>query len=180
VRFLAAFLLLVAADDYSSFRQKLDRIYSDRLRPGTRVFLSTQELNAFAGEEARVIAPKAVHDVRLELGPGSATATARIDFVELNKIGGGQTNWLMEKFLQGERPVKVMAHLQSRNGQARVDVDKVEVSGIAIEGSGLQFLIQNYVIPQFPDAKVGQWFTMAHHVDRLEVGPAGVTAVIGK
>jgi hypothetical protein len=180
VKLFAAFLLLLAADDFSSIRRKLDQIEQDRLPRGASVFMSLQELNAFARAQAQAIAPKAVHDVHLELGTGGATGSARIDFVELKKIGGGQSNWLLEKFLQGERPVKAIVRIQSRNGEARVDVDRVEVSGIVIQGAGLQFLIQNYVIPQFPDAKVEQWFPLAHHIDRVEVRPSGVTVIIGQ
>ena len=55
-------------------------------------------------------------------------ASARIDFLELNKAFGGQPNWMIEHLFQGVRPVKVTMKIQTRNGQARVDVDRVEDS----------------------------------------------------
>jgi hypothetical protein len=44
----------------------------------------------------------------------------------------------------------------------------------------LDYLIENYVIPQFPDAKVGRPFELAHRIDRLEVKPNAVGVVVGK
>jgi hypothetical protein len=180
VRLVPAILLFFASGDYISVQKKFETIASDRLRPGARVFLSSRELDAFARGQALEIAPKAIRDVKFQIGEGSATASAMVNFLELDKSRGGQPNWLMEKFLQGERAVKVSARVQSRNGEARVDVDRVEVAGAAIEGAALDFLIEHYVIPQFPEARVAEWFKMSHHIDHLEIHPSGVTVVIGK
>jgi hypothetical protein len=59
-----------------------------------------------------------------------------------------------------------------------VDVQSVEISGITIDGKMLDYLIENYLIPQFPDAKVGRPFELSHRIDRLEIKPAGVGIVI--
>jgi hypothetical protein len=42
----------------------------------------------------------------------------------------------------------------------------------------LDFLIQNFVLPYYPDAKIGQPFELAHRIDRLEVRPGEVRVVI--
>jgi hypothetical protein len=162
VRLVPAILLFFASGDYISVQKKFETIASDRLRPGARVFLSSRELDAFARGQALEIAPKAIRDVKFQIGEGSATASAMVNFLELDKSRGGQPNWLMEKFLQGERAVKVSARVQS------------------IEGAALDFLIEHYVIPQFPEARVAEWFKMSHHIDHLEIHPSGVTVVIGK
>jgi hypothetical protein len=180
VIFFWALLLFLASDDYSSIRRKMDDIEKDRLKPGSHVFLSLRELNSYLQAQVATIAPKAVRDAKLVLSEGSGTATAMINFLELNKARGGTSNWLMDKLLDGERPVKVSVHVQTGNGKARVNVDRVEVGGAVMQGGALEFLIQNYVVPQFPDAKVDQWFTMAHHMDHLEIHPSGVTVVIGQ
>jgi hypothetical protein len=44
----------------------------------------------------------------------------------------------------------------------------------------LDYLIRNYLLPNYPQAKVGQWFELGHRMDRLEIKPAGVTVVIGR
>jgi hypothetical protein len=180
VKLLWVFLLLLAADDFESIQRKMDDIVKDRVKPGQRVYMSSRELNAYEAAQAQAIAPKAIHGAKLQLGEGSGTASAMIDFLELNKARGGTSNWMMDKILEGERSVKVSVHVQSKNGMARVDVDRVEIGGAAIQGSALDFMIQKYVIPQFPDAKADQWFALAHNMDHFEIHPSGVTVVIGK
>jgi hypothetical protein len=180
VKSLALLLLFAWFDDLASIQKKLDLIYTEKVPHGSLVVLTAAEINAYARNEAQEITPKGVRDLKLVLGEGNATATAQIDFLEVNKLRHGSSNWLMDRILQGERPIKVIAHMQSEAGKARVDVDRVEIGGAAIEGAALQFLIEHYVVPQFPNAKVAQWFTLEHHVDHLEVGPGAVTVVIAK
>lgn len=177
---LALVSLLLLDRDYATIQKKFDDIEQERYRSGTRVTLSPREINAYARQQAEEIAPKAVHDVQVVLGTDGATASARIDFLELNKAFGGQPNWMIEHLFQGVRPVKVTMKIQTRNGQARVDVDRVEISGAAVDGTALQFLIDHFVIPEFPDAKVAKWFPMSHRMDHVEVRPAGATVVIRK
>ena len=173
-------LLLFAADDFSSIQRKMDDIVKEHLKPGARVFMSLAEMNAYLKAQADAIAPKAVHNTKVELAEGSGTASALVNFLELNKARGGASNWMMDKLLDGERLVKVTVHVRTDHGKARVDVDRVEVNGAVMQGAPLDFLIQRYVIPQFPNAKVDQWFPMDHHMDRIDIHPSGATVVIGK
>lgn len=180
---LLAFLLpLVGAPsaDYLSVKRKFDLIESDRLRPGSRVNLTSRELNAYVATELTQFAPQGVRAPQLQLGDGSATGSALIDFLKLRQAGGQQPGWLMQKLLSGERPVSVTARIQSGAGRARVDVEQVEISGYVIDGKTLDFLIRNFLQPQFPDAKVGQPFELAHHIDRLEIKPDAVGVVLGR
>jgi len=72
------------------------------------------------------------------------------------------------------------ARFASRNGRARVvDVERVEVSGIAIEGHTLEFVIEDYLRPTFPDVVVNEWFGLRFGVERFTVAPGGVTVNVG-
>jgi len=86
----------------------------------------------------------------------------------------------MKNLFAGERPVTVTVRFESRNGRARVDVDRVEVSGVPIEGATLDFLIQNWLRPTFPDVKINEWFELGYRIDRLTVSPGGTAVFIGK
>src|SRR5271165_3531622 len=103
VFFLALSLLAGAAyNEYTSAKQKLDSIESERLRPGAQVTLTYPELNAWVRQEA----PAGVRNPRVSVtSPGVATGTALIDFGKLERSAGGQSGWLMSKLLDGERPV---------------------------------------------------------------------------
>jgi hypothetical protein len=169
--------LAAAYTDYASAARKLDWISSDQPRPGSRVELTAAELAAYAQHQA----PQGVRNARLEIAPsGVATGSALVNFNELQASQGHQPGWLMSKLLTGEHPVSVTARLISGNGRAKVEVQRVTLSGIEISGGTLDFLIHNFLLELYPDAAVDRTFELAHHIDRLEVQPGGVSVVIGR
>ena len=166
-----------APNDYLSVKQKFDSIESDRLRAGSRVELSVRELDAYAEREV----PEGVRNPRLQLvAPGVATGTAMMNFGKLRRALGYQTGWLMSKLLDGDRPVSVTARIRSGGGQATVDLQRVEISGIAIDGGTLDFLVQNILLPLYPNAVVGRPFELGHRIEKLDIGTAAVAVVIGR
>lgn len=168
---------LATTAEYDSAKRKFDLIDSDRARPGTRVVLTSRELNAYIAHEV----PAGVRNPKVEVvSPGVTNGTALIDFGQVRRAQGHPPGWLMSKLLDGERPVSVTARITSAHGQARVDVERVEISGLEIDGKTLDFLIRNFLLAMYPDAAVGRPFELGHRIDRLDVQPAGVGVVIGK
>ena len=164
-------------DDYLSAKQKFDSIESGHLRAGSRVELSVRELDAYVEREV----PEGVRNPRLQLlAPDMATGAAMMDFGKLRRGLGYQTGWLMSMLLDGERPVSVTARIRSAGGRATVDVQHVEISGVAIDGATLDFLIQNILLPLYPDAVLGRPFELGHRIEKLDVGPAAVAVLIGR
>ncbi|MES1262054.1 MAG: hypothetical protein ABUS49_09980 [Acidobacteriota bacterium] len=163
-----------AVFDSQSVWRKLESIERGRTG-GSRVVFTSAELNAWVGDQTRALAPQGARNPRLELGSGLATGYADIDFLKLRQAATGEApGWLMKNLFSGVRPVKVIARIQSRNGRARVDVARVEVSGIAIEGPALDFLIEDFVRPLFPNAIVSEWFELQHGVDHFTVNTTGI------
>ncbi len=181
-RFLALSIAAVAAltaatTDYVSAKRKFDQIGSDRLQAGTRVVLTTRELNAWVEQEL----PQGVRNPKLEIpSPGVARGTALVDFGKVRRAQGHDPGWLMSRLLDGERPVTVTARISSGNGQATVDVQRVEISGLVIDGRTLDFLIQNVLLPLYPDAVVGRPFELGHRIEKLDVQPVAVGVLIGR
>ena len=173
-------LFATAPSDYQAVVHKFSLIEHDRLKPGSRVVLTPAELNAYARQEVAEVAPEGVRSPRLELGPGTATATALIDLGKLRRAEGKPPGPIMSYLLDGERPVTITARIRSSGGTATVDVQQVEISGVTIEGRMLDFLIHSYVMQAYPDAKVGQPFALGHRIERLEVQPSAVGVVIGR
>jgi hypothetical protein len=160
--------------------QKFARIETGKLAPGTRIDFSIIELNAWAADEARLYAPGAARNIKVELTEGGATGSMLLDFLKLRQSATGeQPGWLAKTLFSGERPVTVKGRFESGSRRARVMVDRVEVSGVAIEGTALEFLIQNWLRPTFPDVKVNQWFELAYRVERFTVTPSGTSVFIG-
>jgi hypothetical protein len=163
--------------DYVSARKKIDLIEGDRLKPGTRVELTPSELNAYAASQL----PAGVRDARVRIqGPELATGTAIVDFGKVRRSQGHPPGWLMSKLLDGERPVSVTARVSSSNGRATVDVQRVQMSGIELDGATLDFLIDHILLPLYPTAAVGRPFELGHRIDRLDVQPRAVGVIIGQ
>jgi len=157
-----------------SAHHKLGLIEYDKAAPGTRVTLTAGEMTAYAREQAEILAPGAVRKAALTITPGHAEASAMINFLKLRRDAGAEPGFLMQKLLDGERPVRVLVKIESAGGRARVDVERVEISGVAMEGRPLDFLLRQFVIPSFPNARVGDWFELAHNIDRFDLKPGSV------
>ena len=180
-RLLPLLLPLLAAaayTEYASACRKLELIESARLARGARVELTAAELNAWVAREAAAL--DGVRNPRLQLGADTATGEALIDFGRVRRAQGYHPGWLMGKLLDGERPVKVTARIHSSAGTARVDVERVEISGAVIEGRALDFLIDNVLLPNYPDAAIGRPFELGHRIERLDVQSRAVGVVIGR
>ncbi len=174
-------LLLAGTPAADVAHQKFARIETGTLPAGMRVDLSASELNAWAADEAIIYAPGATRNLRLSLTTNGASGSAMIDFLKLRQATTHEDpGWLMRNLFSGERPVSVKVRFESRNRRARVDVDRVEVSGVAIEGATLNFLVQNWLRPTFPDVKIDEWFDLGYRVDRFTVLPSGASLFIGK
>ena len=164
-------------DYYTSARRKVDLIESGRLQPGARVDLSIGELNAFAAS----VAPAGIRDFKLKLeGQDRASGTASVDFIKLRRAQGYQPGWLMLKLFDGEHPVSATVRIHSGGGKVRVDVERVSISGIELDGKTLDFIIQNFILPFYPEAMVGRPVQMGYRIERLQLAPAGVGVVIGR
>jgi hypothetical protein len=162
----------------ASAASKLDAIHHGHAAPGSIVFFSAREINAYATARQPDYIPRGLRNGRVELGNGSITGTALVDFVQLRRGAGQTTNWFVEKLIEGERPVKVTASVQSAHGRATVYLQRVEIGGIGVSGSALDFLIENFVKPIFPEALVNQSFPLLDNIERIDVRPSGLRAAI--
>src|SRR5262245_53410154 len=138
---LAASIVIAASNaDYLSVKRKFGLIEQEKVPRGTKVMITDRELNAYVENEVRNYVADGVRDARLELGGGVATGFARIDFLKVRRASGAEPGWLVSKLLDGERPVRVIARIRSAAGKATVDVERVEISGVGVEGRALDFL----------------------------------------
>ncbi len=167
------FALVAAADPQAaSVTRKLDIIESGKAKPGSVFVFTVAELNAWSRAKAPVIVPQGLRQPKLELGNNAATGYALVDFLKVRQGAGDTTNWLIAKLIQGEKPVKVNARIQSAHGRATVLLDRVEIGGLAVSGSTLDFLIHTFFLPLYPNAKINEQFELSDRIDRIEVKPA--------
>jgi hypothetical protein len=174
--------VMVAATDplAQNVTRKLEIIQSGRAKPGSVLVLTAAELNAWARVKAPMIVPEGLREPRLELGNGTATGYAMVDFLKLRHAAGIETNWLISKLIQGEKRVMASATIESANGRATVHLLRVEIGGLAVSGATLDFLIDTFFRPLYPDAKIDEPFELADRVDRIVVTPAEARVYIRK
>ncbi|MBI4902106.1 MAG: hypothetical protein HY820_00625 [Acidobacteria bacterium] len=158
-------------------QQKIDMISEGRIPAGTQVVFPQQDVNAFVVAKAKEVVPDGLRDPKVEILDGKATGRATVDFVKMRHAQGQDLNWLLSKLLQGEHPVVVTGRVQSSNGLARVDLDRVEIGGSSITGRAVEMLIRAFVAPIYPQAKVGESFELGYNVDRIELKP-GLARVV--
>ena len=182
MRWLLPFVLtasaLFAADPLAdSAQKKLDSISDQKLKRGAIVTLTPREVNAWLHEKAMKAFPEGMRNEHIELGPGTADGTALVD---LTKVSKTQSNPLIARLIEGERPLRIAIRVESANGRATVFLTHVELSGVAIDGSILDFLIKHFVQPRYPDIKINQPFDLDFNIDHIEIQPAGVRVAIKK
>ena len=160
--------------------RKLDIIQSGRAKPGAMFVFTSAELNAWVRVKAPMVVPEGLRQPRLEMGNGTATGYALVDFLKMQHGAGIETNWLVSKLIQGEKRLMATASIQSANGRATVHLIRVEISGLAVSGATLDFLIDTFFRPLYPDAKIDEPFELSDRVDRIVVTPAEARVYIKK
>ena len=176
-----AFPAVFAGDPaYESAQAKLDRIANNQVKPGDTVLFTPQEINAWARVEVPDAVPEGIRDERVDLGMDTASAHAMVDFLRMRQAQGKDTNALLAKLLEGERPLTISVRLESSGGRCTVYLTRVEISGVSLEGMMLDFLVKTFFLPLFPDAKINVPFDLGYEMDRIEIRPEGIRVSIRK
>jgi hypothetical protein len=171
---IAAIVLLAPAsaqDLYHRAQQKLDKFSANQYKPRQVVDFSPAEINAWAAVKVPESVPEGIRNPHVDLGQGTITATASVDFLKIRQAKGQVTNRLIARMIEGEHPLKVVVRLSSAGGRCTAYLTRVELSGVVLEGSILDFLIQNFFTPLYPDAKINQPFDLDYNIDRIEATP---------
>jgi hypothetical protein len=167
-------VLFAASADYESARRKADLIENDQAKPGAVISFSVAEANAYAREEARREVGEGLRNAKVWFSAGKASGSAVVDFVKLQTEKGRPPGLLLRWMLQGEKEVQVSVKVEARDGKAKIDIDEVYLEGVGIPKGAVDLLIEYYLLPRFPEAKIGEWFELRHRVERITVTQAGV------
>ena len=165
-----------AADSMERKLQYIDQnSRSSQPKPAPTV-LTEQEVNAwFASPYAKL--PKGVHSLRVIGANGQITANASINFDEVKEgRGGGGFNPLMSMF-SGTHDVQVIAGAQAQNGNAEVHVQSVSIDDVNIPKMALEFFVDHYLKPKYPNVGLDTTFTPGYRVDSARVGTHQIAIV---
>ncbi len=168
-------LIPLGAQDLAHRAQlKLDKFSNHEYKPREVVDFPPEEINAWAAMKVPQVVPEGIRNPRVELGNGTITATALVDFRKIRH----STNPLIARLIEGERPLKIVVRLQSSAGRCTAFLTRVELSGVVLEGAVLDFLIQNFFEPLYPDAKINQPFDLGYNIDSIEARPQSIRVVM--
>jgi hypothetical protein len=173
--------VLTAGDAYvRSALAKLHTIENGEARRGSVIVFSSQEINSWALYMVPQIVPEGIRNQKVTLGTGAGTAYALMDFLKMRHAQGKASGWIMERMIEGERPVTISIRLESGGGQCVVNLTRVEVSGVAATGAVLDFLVKTFFMPLYPTAHIGEKFEIGYNIDRIDIRPTGVRVTMKK
>ena len=172
-------VLAGSISDYVSAKQKMALIADDKAPSGSIISFNAEEINAYAATEVLKAVPEGIRNTRIELGDGTATGSAIVNFPKLLEDVEGPSARLLTLLLGGEKVLSVTVQLESGHREALVDVEKVVLSGVVFEGDTLEFMIDHLLLPRFPDAIIGEPFELKHNMEQIRVQPGGVDVKIG-
>jgi len=171
----------VRADDpvFGRVWMKLNFLFSGQAAPGSVILFPPDEVDAWVRTRVPARFP-GIRAPKVALGTGNVTASAMVDFTKILAGEGQPLNPAVAKLFEGERPVRVVARIESSGGHAVVSPTRVEVARVAATGSALDLLVKTFLLPLFPDAKIGQPFELGLNIDHVDVRPDGVRVAIKK
>jgi len=173
--------VLRAADPlFDSAKAKLDRLLDGTAQPGSEMVFTPAEIEAWTRVKAHDEVGDALRELHVTLETDSGSGSALVDFLKMRQARGKDTNALMARILEGERPLKVFLRISSSGGRCTVYVTRVELSGGEISGALLDYLIKTFLLPLYPDVKLGQPFDLPLSMERVEIQPAGVHVTMKK
>jgi hypothetical protein len=163
------------ADAVQSCERKLRYIEQNGHRPQpdqTPTQLSEPEVNAYFAA-GRVKLPTGVHNVRFESAPNLITTLALVDFDEIT-AGRRSANPLLSLF-SGRHDVRVVARASGSGGQGVVNVESVFIDEVKVPRVALEFFVDRYVRPKYPDLGLDSRFKLPARIDMAIVGEHKVT-----
>jgi hypothetical protein len=160
-----------------SAKRKIEHIESNaQARPpdSTPTVLTGDEVNAYINSGA-VRLPKGVQRVHMESVPGVVTANTVVDFDKITQ-GSRSVNPLLMLF-SGVHNVQIAAHAHGERRQGYVHVDRVAIDNVEVPQVALQFFIDHYIKPKYPEVGIDTRFQMPDRIDTAVVGQQKLTIV---
>jgi hypothetical protein len=185
-RFFCALLLLATfaffaqaarhTPAYTSMEKKIALLEAGPAAQSQTVTMTQDELNAFFAEGG-VQVPKGLSNIKFDLHPGIVHATSEVNFDQLSEGHGGGGNPIFSALFSGTHDVDAEAKASGANGQGTVTIESVKLDGVQVPKSALEYLIQHYVKPKYPQAGMTSTFELPAKIDSASVQQGQVELV---
>ena len=159
----------------ASMQAKLDHIQqnSKRSKPDqTPTIMTEEEVNDYFASGG-IVLPQGVKKLSMQGRTGVVTAFLNVDFDEI-RAGQKSANPLLSIF-NGTHDVRVEANASGGGGQGKVQVRDVSIDGISVPRMALEYFVDKYITPKYPNIGLDSTFTLPNKIDTATVGYHKVT-----
>jgi hypothetical protein len=153
-----------------SMQVKLDHIRENGQREHpdqTPTVLTEDEINDYLASD-KVQLPQGVKKVKLEGHSGLVNGLVNVDFDEI-RAGQKSSNPLLSIF-SGRHDVRVEADAAGSGGVGKVHVRNVNIDSIDVPHMALEFFVQKYITPKYPNVGIDSEFKLPSRIDIATVG----------
>jgi hypothetical protein len=177
---LLACALCLAAQQHrlaDSFQHKIDFIEQNARAPHpstTPTIMTEDEINDYFAA-GRVKLPQGVKKVTFQGKTGVVTTLTVVDFDEI-KQGQHTSNPLLSIF-SGTHNVNIEADAVGAAGKGKVHVRSVTIDGIEVPRMALEYFINKYLKPKYPNVSMDSEFQLPDKIDTATVGYHKLTVV---
>jgi hypothetical protein len=154
----------------NSMQHKIDHINQNAQKnppDQTPTVITEEEANDYLASGA-VQLPVGVKRVVLQGQSGVIDATLQVDFDEI-RAGQRSSNPLLAIF-SGRHDVRVDADAAGNGGQGKVHVRTVSIDGVDVPRMALEYFVQKYVTPKYPNVGLDSQFQLPARIDLATVG----------
>ncbi len=132
----------------------------------TPTVLSEREINAYLAS-GRVQLPTGVRSARFTGRNGVVNATARVDFDAIT-AQSKSSNPLLSLFT-GVHDVHATAHASGSGDKGHVHIDALDIDGISVPRVALQYFLDHYIRPKYPDIGMDSVFALPDRIDLARI-----------
>ncbi|HYG98910.1 MAG TPA: hypothetical protein VD837_07250 [Terriglobales bacterium] len=133
-------------------------------RPTT---FTEREINAYIASP-HVRLPRGVQRVRFTGNSGVITTDATVNFDQVTE--GARSNNPLLALFSGTHQVQVVSHASASGGQAQIQIDKVLINGVQVPRMALEFFINKYIKPKYPELGLDSRINLPERIDTATVG----------
>jgi len=130
------------------------------------VELTEAEANAYFNAGG-VKLPKGVSKVHLTARPGEIDGHAQVDFEEIMQ-GRGANNPLASMF-SGHHDIHAVSQASGAHGTGTIRVQSVDLDGVQIPQWALDWFVQRYLTPRYPNVGMTSTFKLLLRIDSAVV-----------
>lgn len=162
---------------FRSMQEKIAWLQKNAARPKPYpkpTSITQDEANAYFNEGG-VKLPKGVTSLKVTAQPGVLDAHAQVDFDVITQKARS-SNPLLGIF-SGVHDVHAIAHASGSNGTGTITVDHVYLDDIEMPEIALQFFVERYLKPKYPNVGQTSTFKLPLRIDSAAVETGQVTLV---